>query len=105
MRILLQPELRALETHCIGAMPTLMERAGCAAARLALQRFGKCRVLVCAGPGNNGSNAFVMARELVRAGCAVSVLFRHDPTRLPPNAEAAFHSCRRTSSDFAPRFR
>lgn len=99
-RLLLHPELRALEVSHGNAVPPLMERAGRAAARLALQRYGKCRVLVCAGPGNNGGDAFVMARELVKAGCEVSVLFRHDPSKLPADARTAYESCRPTSVDF-----
>lgn len=93
-------DLRALETRYAGARPPLMERAGRAAARLALDRFGHGHVLVCAGPGNNGGDGFVMARELTRAGVLVSVLFSAEPSRLPPDAAAAWQSCRGAGADF-----
>ena len=69
-------ELRELETRYADARPPLMERAGKAAAELALRLLGKrkTRVLVCAGPGNNGGDARVMARLLARHGITVVVL-------------------------------
>lgn len=79
MTLLMQSALRELEQRHADATPPLMERAGCAAARLALARFGKCRVLVCAGPGNNGGDGLIMARELARAGSQVTTVgFRHE---------------------------
>ena len=101
MRLLLQNELRALEHAHAGAMPPLMERAGCAAAQLALARFGSGRVLICAGPGNNGGDAFVVARELARAGCAVDVLFRGDAEKLPPDARTAYQHCQHPQVKFS----
>lgn len=101
MILLRQPELRALETRHAAATPPLMERAGRAAAALALARFGRARTLVCAGPGNNGGDAFVLARELAAAGCEVHVLFRADPAHLPADARRAWESCRRPArADF-----
>jgi hydroxyethylthiazole kinase-like uncharacterized protein yjeF len=93
-------ELRTLEHTHASANPSLMERAGGAAASFARERFGHGRVLVCAGPGNNGGDGFVMARELARAGVPVSILFTADPARLPADAAAAYRSCRGTSADF-----
>jgi NAD(P)H-hydrate repair Nnr-like enzyme with NAD(P)H-hydrate epimerase domain len=63
-------ELRELETRYADARPPLMERAGKAAAELALRLLGtrQARVLICAGPGNNGGDARVMARLLSRQG-------------------------------------
>lgn len=79
MTLLMQSTLRELEQRHADASPSLMERAGCAAARLALERFGACRVLVCAGPGNNGGDGLIMARELARAGCHVTTVgFRNE---------------------------
>ncbi|WP_273841390.1 NAD(P)H-hydrate dehydratase [Rubrobacter calidifluminis] len=62
----------------------LMERAGSAMARLALERFSPERALVVAGGGNNGGDGFVVARELHRAGvevvvCATREEYRGDP--------------------------
>ncbi len=93
-------ELRTLEQIHATANPPLMERAGRAAAEFVRKRLGRGRVLVCAGPGNNGGDGLVMARELARAGVPVSILFTADPSRLPADAAAAYRSCRSTSADF-----
>ncbi len=74
MQLLLQSQLRELEQQHADAAPALMERAGRAAAQLAVERYGVCRVLICAGPGNNGGDGLVMARELAKLGCPVSTL-------------------------------
>ena len=51
----------------------LMQRAGWAVAREIAQRFAPCRVLVLAGPGNNGGDGIVAARVLRRWGWPVTV--------------------------------
>lgn len=98
--LLRSAESRAIEKLHAAATPPLMERAGRAAARFVIERFGHGRVLVCAGPGNNGGDGFVMARELARVGVPVSIHFDTDPARLPPDAAAAYQACRATSADF-----
>ena len=88
------------------AQPTLMERAGRAAAeeavRLTQDRAG--HVLIVCGPGNNGGDGLVMARRLLQAGRSVTVAFAEDPRSLPPDAAAAFTAWRaaggETVSDF-----
>ena len=52
----------------------LMERAGAAMARVALEAFAPQHALVVAGGGNNGGDGFVIARELHLAGAEVAVL-------------------------------
>jgi hydroxyethylthiazole kinase-like uncharacterized protein yjeF len=49
-------------------------------------------VLVLAGPGNNGGDAFVVARCLREAFFDLSVVFRSDPARLPPDAGNAYRA-------------
>lgn len=65
----------------------LVERAGTAVAREAVRLLGAVygrRVVVVAGPGNNGADGIVAARLLERRGAAVRVLeAKEAPSRLP----------------------
>jgi hydroxyethylthiazole kinase-like uncharacterized protein yjeF len=83
-------ELRAVEA--VAAELPLMERAGAAAADVAERLIGARggAVLVLAGPGNNGGDAFVVARVLRERFHEVTVAFRADPQRLPRDAAAAW---------------
>src|SRR5829696_6696917 len=84
--------IRALERAALGRGEPLMQRAGAAAA-------GQARVLaprtadpiaIFAGPGNNGGDAFVVARHLRQWGHRVSVVFDADPARMPEDSRAAY---------------
>ena len=73
------------------AAPSLMERAGLAAAEFAralLGEYGK-NVLVIAGPGNNGGDAFEVATHLKRWFYRVEVVFAGDEHKLSGDALAA----------------
>ena len=82
-------ELRAIERAA--AAEPLMERAGFAAAGAARDLLAGCtpRVLVLAGPGNNGGDAFVVARTLKTWFFDVSVAFHGDAVKLSADAGAA----------------
>ena len=86
------PALRALEAQ--HAEQPLMERAGLAAAEVARQladdRGG--RIVVLAGPGNNGGDAFVTARWLRSWYHDVLVVFKGNPDRLPGDAAGAYRA-------------
>jgi hydroxyethylthiazole kinase-like uncharacterized protein yjeF len=56
----------------------LMERAGAAMARVALEAYAPGHALIVAGGGNNGGDGFVIARELHRSGVEVAVLATKD---------------------------
>lgn len=90
--ILTVERLRAVEREHAAANPPLMERAGAAAARIAQDMLAGSTLppLVVAGPGNNGGDAFVVARRLKQAGLAPDLAFTGDPARLPADARRAF---------------
>ncbi len=83
-------ELRTIETAA--AEQPLMQRAGLAAADLAttLCRLQGAALLILAGPGNNGGDAFVAARHLRERRFAVKVVFAGETSRLPKDAAAAY---------------
>lgn len=73
------------------AQSRLMERAGLAAADLARDLLADAggNILVVAGPGNNGGDAFVAARHLRHGWHQVTLLFAGEREHLPPDAAAA----------------
>ena len=71
-----------------------MERAGLAAAEVARTLYGDRggRIVVLAGPGNNGGDALVAARILRSWFHDVDVIFAGDAQRLPADAAAAYQA-------------
>jgi hydroxyethylthiazole kinase-like uncharacterized protein yjeF len=68
----------------------LMENAGMAVAEAVAARRGPgSRVVVVAGPGNNGGDGFVAARLLAARGYTVDVVLVGEPTRLKGDAALA----------------
>ena len=84
---------RRLEAAALAAAEphALMARAGHATARLALALVPHARrIVVLAGPGNNGGDGLIAALHLRRAGVAVQVVHRADRQRLPADAADAW---------------
>ena len=94
--ILLTADVRAVEQSAAAGdpAPQLMERAGLAAAELAREIAGESGkpVLVLAGPGNNGGDAFVLARHLRERWFNVCVVFAGDERKLSSDAAAALRA-------------
>jgi len=101
--VLSAAEMRAVETAAMAAGrvtgAVLMDRAGCGAVAAMLDRWpglaaGAPRAVVLCGPGNNGGDGYVMARDLAARGWVVEVCALGDPARLPPDAAAAHDAWR-----------
>ncbi len=92
--IYLTAQIRLIERAAIEGNPRLqlMERAGEAAADLARSLLGEnaTNVLVLAGPGNNGGDAYVVARILKRWFYHVDVVALNQPKRDDSEAAEAF---------------
>lgn len=85
--VLTPEEMAAVDAAAPEPVEELIERAGAAVAREALQMldggYGR-RVVVLAGKGNNGADGRSAARRLARRGVRVDVVDAHDaPARLP----------------------
>jgi hydroxyethylthiazole kinase-like uncharacterized protein yjeF len=96
--IYLTEEIRRIEGAALSVPepPALMERAGLAAAQLARDLAGTAGkpVLVLAGPGNNGGDAFVVARHLKQWWFKVEVVFAGDASGLGSDAGTAWRAWR-----------
>ena len=83
-------DVRRIESR--NAQLPLMERAGHAAAQFArtLATDSGKSILIFAGSGNHGGDAFVVARYLKQWFFAVTVVFGGDAAKLPRDAAAAY---------------
>ncbi|MCU6501207.1 NAD(P)H-hydrate dehydratase [Rugamonas sp. A1-17] len=96
-------EIRAIEHAAAAALPdgVLMQRAGQAGANAALDLLpfstSKAKVLILAGPGNNGGDALETAAHLAYAGAQVTIL--HFPPQSAPSTERAAAMRRAQTSD------
>lgn len=90
--ILTAEEMRAAEAATVAAgtgVETLMDRAGRAAAEAVWRYAGPMPALVLCGPGNNGGDGYVIARELASRGAQVRVAAMGDPKSAAATAAMA----------------
>src|SRR5688500_6918597 len=90
-------EIRKIEQFAAAApeCPDLMEKSGLATAEIARDRLltgEKNKVLVLAGPGNNGGDAFVAARHLQIWGFDVTMVFTGERANLQADAQHALEA-------------
>ncbi len=95
--VYLAAEIREIEqlAAALPGWPQLMEKAGLTAAEIArekLLRAGKTRALVLAGPGNNGGDAFVVARHLHGWWYKVTLVFTGERKNLSDDAKQALNA-------------
>jgi len=104
--VLRRAQMLAVEQGHATAQPALMERAGAAAAQLALTllKDKPGEILIAAGPGNNGGDAFVVARLLRQAGHIVVLAFAGEAEKLPVDARAAFDAWCAAGGSFTRNF-
>ncbi|MFL6850558.1 MAG: NAD(P)H-hydrate dehydratase [Sphingomicrobium sp.] len=98
--ILTADAMRAAEQRAIDAgtsIETLMERAGAALAAAAYRFAGPVPTLILCGPGNNGGDGYVAARELAARGVDVRVAALAEP-----KSEAARSARSRWPGDVEP---
>ena len=79
MNVISTEDMKSLDANCryFGLLPLqLMENAGAALAREIMARAGGKRIVVVAGRGNNGGDAFVAARHLAGFDVTVYLLGR-----------------------------
>jgi ADP-dependent NAD(P)H-hydrate dehydratase / NAD(P)H-hydrate epimerase len=85
-RVLTAAEARAVEELAVAeqgvSLATLMQAAGTAVASEIAERVPEGDLVVLAGPGNNGGDGWVAARELHTGGRTVSVLSVRGPDEL-----------------------
>ena len=87
--VLSTAQIRAREARFADA--DLMRRAGKAAASFLLTRTTRdARIVLFAGPGNNGGDALACAAELAPAGYRPEIVMLGTPETLPVDAQAAW---------------
>jgi ADP-dependent NAD(P)H-hydrate dehydratase / NAD(P)H-hydrate epimerase len=85
---------------------TLMENAGTAVAKFAVERWPDARrVLVICGKGNNGGDGFVAARKLREMGREVRVVLLASPSELRGDAAAMFGQMVTSAEETDPHLR
>lgn len=100
MKVVTAGEMRSIEDKTLKKYgipgPILMERAGLAAAIKIRDLFGKKKIIVLSGAGNNGGDGIVIARNLYNWGWNVKVLLMAREDALSPDCLAQYRIARKT---------
>jgi hydroxyethylthiazole kinase-like uncharacterized protein yjeF len=106
MKIVTADEMRDIDRKTIEeyGVPgvVLMERAGLAVASRIKEIFGRKRVLVVCGSGNNGGDGFVVARNLNKAGWDVNVFLTSKPENLKGDALIQYKTAAKSGVTISP---
>lgn len=98
MRLATAKEMQLIDRKAIRSfgIPSmaLMERAGLAVVERATEYFDAPKALVIAGPGNNGGDGVMVARELLNRGRKASVLLTSRQENLSPDCRAQLKAAR-----------
>jgi NAD(P)H-hydrate epimerase len=90
MKVVTANEMKDIDTKTIQefGIPglVLMERAGLAVANRISEVFGRKKIVVISGNGNNGGDGLVIARQLCNQGWEVSVFLTSEPEELSGDA-------------------
>jgi hydroxyethylthiazole kinase-like uncharacterized protein yjeF len=78
-------DTKTIQEFCVSG-PVLMERAGLAVTRRVSELFGRKKIIVISGSGNNGGDGLVAARHLHNNGWDVSVFLTAEPEHFSSNA-------------------
>ncbi len=104
--VFLTEHIRAIEDRALALPdpPPLMQRAGTATAQLVQRLAGERtrKILVLAGPGNNGGDALVAATHLKKAWFDVRVVFTGSPEKLKTDAKAALDTWKTCGGELTP---
>jgi hydroxyethylthiazole kinase-like uncharacterized protein yjeF len=92
---------RTIEEYGIPGL-VLMERAGLAVVSRLKERFGRKRVVVIVGPGNNGGDGMVVARQLHNEGWDVDVFLVSGPGNLKGDALSQHNSAKKIGVRMQP---
>jgi len=106
MKVVTAEEMRSIdgETIKVYGIPgaVLMERAGFAVASKIEDIFGRKKVIVVSGSGNNGGDGFVVARNLHNDGWDVKVFLTSKPEELKGDALLQYKAAVKFGVDIQP---
>jgi hydroxyethylthiazole kinase-like uncharacterized protein yjeF len=106
MRIVTAEEMREIDRQTIAGYGisgvVLMERAGLAVGTKIKEIYGRKKIIVISGPGNNGGDGLVVARNLHNEGWEVKVFLASNPQDLKGDALSRYETATRFGLSVQP---